>query len=304
MIDLSTKLGKKIFLSNPIMTASGTFGYGNEIAEVVDINLYAGIVSKSLTLKPRKGNPPPRIVETPAGMINSIGLANIGVDAFIREKAGFMKEYQGKLIVNVAGKEETEYFEVVKKLAPVEWIDGFEINVSCPNVKQGGIAFGTDPKVLYKLVRELRDLTDKFLMIKLSPNVTDIRILAEKSQEAGADALAMINTLYGAAIDIYTGKPMINSIIGGLSGPAIKPVAIANIIKSSKVIDIPIVGIGGIMNGSDVVEFLMAGAAAVELGTVHFFNPLVVREILAFLTNYCKKMKITRISEIIGKAEI
>jgi len=304
MVDLSIDLGNKLSLSNPILTASGTFGYGDEISDIVDVELYGGIVTKSLTLKPLEGNPPPRIVETPSGMINSIGLANIGVNLFLEEKADFLKIYQGKVIINIAGRTDFEYCEILKRLTEENWIDGFEINVSCPNVSEGGIEFGTDPKILSNLTRKLRDLTDKFLMIKLSPNVTDIRILAETSQKCGADAVSMINTVYGSAIDINTRKPLINSVIGGLSGPAIKPIAIANIIKAYQVIDIPIIGIGGISRGEDVIEFMLAGASAVQLGTVHFYNPLAINEILQFLEEYCSQNNILSIGDIIGKAEV
>ena len=304
MLNLNTKLGNKLSLSNPILTASGTFGYGDEISDIVDVELYGGIVTKSLTLKPREGNPPPRIVETPSGMINSIGLANIGVDLFLEEKADFLKIYRGQVIINIAGRTDSEYCEILKRLTEENWIDGFEINVSCPNVSEGGIEFGTDPKILRNLTRKLRDLTDKFLMIKLSPNVTDIRILAETSQKCGADAVSMINTVYGSAIDINTKKPLINSVIGGLSGPAIKPIAIANIIKAYQVIDIPIIGIGGISRGEDVIEFMLAGASAVQLGTVHFYNPLAINEILQFLEEYCSQNNILSIGDIIGKAEV
>lgn len=304
MIDLNTKLGNRLSLSNPILTASGTFGYGDEISDIVDVELYGGIVTKSLTLKPREGNPPPRIVETPSGMINSIGLANIGVDLFLEEKAEFLKIYRGQVIINIAGRTDSEYCEILKLLTEENWIDGFEINVSCPNVSEGGIEFGTDPKILRNLTRKLRDLTDKFLMIKLSPNVTDIRILAETTQKCGADAVSMINTVYGSAIDINTKKPLINSVIGGLSGPAIKPIAIANIIKAYQVIDIPIIGIGGISRGEDVIEFMLAGASAVQLGTVHFYNPLAINEILQFLEEYCSQNNILSIGDIIGKAEV
>ncbi|RKY56025.1 MAG: dihydroorotate dehydrogenase [Candidatus Neomarinimicrobiota bacterium] len=304
MVDLSIALGNKLSLSNPILTASGTFGYGDEISDIVDIGLYGGIVTKSLTLKPRKGNPPPRVVETPCGMINSIGLANIGVDSFLEGKSEFLRNYTGKVFVNIAGRTDLEYCEILKRLTEENWIDGFEINVSCPNVSEGGIEFGTDPKILRKLVLKLRDLTDKFLMIKLSPNVTDIRILAETLQEFGADAVSMINTVYGSAVDINTRKPLINSVIGGLSGPAIKPIAIANIIKAYQVIDIPIIGVGGISSGKDVIEFMLAGASAVQLGTVHFYNPLVINEILQFLKEYCLQNNILSIGDIIGKAEV
>lgn len=286
------------------MTASGTFGYGDEIADFVDTNLYGGIVSKSLSLKPRIGNPPPRITETPSGMINSIGLANIGLERYLDEKAEYFQNYKGKLIVNVAGQQDDEFYEILRILDKVNWVNGFEINVSCPNVKKGGIQFGTDPDFMFKLIQPMRDLTDKFLMVKLSPNVTDIGKMAVKVQEAGCDAVSMINTLYGAAIDIYTRKPKINTIVGGLSGPAVKPVAIANIIKARKVIDIPIVGIGGITTGEDVIEFLLAGASAVQLGTVHFFDPKAVEKIHKFLNEYLESQNISAIRDLIGQAKI
>ncbi len=304
MVDLNIKIGKHLTLHNPILTASGTCGYGDELDDLLDVNLYGGLVTKSLSLNPRMGNPPPRIVETASGMINSIGLANIGVDAFLAEKAEFLQKYQGQVIVNIAGREIAEYGQVLQKLSPVRWIHGFEINVSCPNVKAGGIEFGKDPEILYQLTKRLRALTDKPLILKLSPNVTDIALLAKSCQKAGADALALINTVYGAAIDIYTRQPKINSIIGGLSGPAIKPVAVANIIKVYQAVDIPIIGIGGITSGEDVIEFILAGASAVELGSVHFFNPLAIDEILAFIKNYCQQNNISALRELIGKAEL
>lgn len=304
MVDLSVDVSSKLQLKNPLMTASGTFGYGDEVADFIDTDLYGGIVSKSLSLKPRIGNPPPRITETPSGMINSIGLANIGLERYLDEKEAYFKNYKGKLIVNVAGRQDSEYYEIVKILDKVDWVDGFEINVSCPNVKKGGIQFGTDPDFMFKLIQPMRDLTDKFLMIKLSPNVTDIGRMAEKVQEANCDAVSMINTLYGSAIDIYTRKPKINTVVGGLSGPAVKPVAIANIIKARKVIDIPIVGIGGITTGEDVIEFMLAGASAVQLGTVHFFDPRAVEKIHKFLNQYLESQNITAIKDLIGQAKI
>ena len=301
MTDLSVQLGTRLQLANPILTASGTFGYGDELGELLDLEQFGGIITKSLSLQAREGNPPPRIVETAAGMINSIGLANLGLDRFLAEKAEFLSQLGTRVIVNVAGREMAEYVQVVQRLDSVKWIAGFEINVSCPNVKQGGIEFGVNPELLERLVSALRNQTDKFLMIKLSPNVNDIRPLAECVQEKGADAVSMINTLYGSAIDIHTRRPKINTVFGGLSGPAIKPVAIAHIIKAARVIDIPIIGIGGIQDGGDVVEFLLAGASAVQLGTVNFFDPTAITGILAFLRKYCEEQKTTEIREIVGR---
>jgi dihydroorotate dehydrogenase (NAD+) catalytic subunit len=304
MTDLSIKIGENLSLSNPILTASGTFGYGDELRDIVNVERYGGIITKTLTLKPLIGNPPPRIVETPCGMINSIGLANIGVDDFIKEKSDFLKNYSNCVIASIGGSSEDEYCKTLKKLDSEYWIDGFEINVSCPNVQEGSIVFGTDKEILAGLIRKLRDTTEKFLIVKLTPNVTDIRIFAEISQECGADAVSMINTVYGSAIDIYTRKPLINTVIGGLSGPAIKPIALSNVIKTYEVIDIPIIGIGGIQSGEDVIEFMLAGASAVEIGTAHFFNPAIINNVLPFLEKYCSQNNITKLEKIVGKAEI
>ncbi len=304
MIDLSVDLGKGLSLQNPILAASGTFGYGDEIADLVEIEQFGGIVTKSLSWQPRVGNPPPRIVETSAGMINSIGLANIGLDTFLKEKAPFLSRLKCKVIVNIAASTKSEFIQVIRVLDREKWIAGYEINVSCPNVEEGGIAFGTNPKVLYRLSAELRQKTDRFLIIKLTPNVTDIASLAVVVQQSGADAISMINTLYGAAIDINTYRPKISTVIGGLSGPAIKPVALALLIKARKAVDIPIIGIGGISCGADVIEFMLAGASAIQLGSVNFFNPLVMHEILDFLQQYLAKQQITSIRDIIGKAQL
>ncbi len=301
MIDLRINLGNNLVLSNPVMTASGTFGYGDELAEILDINQFGGIVTKSLSLEPRIGNPSPRIVETASGMINSIGLANIGLEAFLKQKKPFLSELTCKVIVNIAARTEEEFGTVIRELDHEDWIAGYEINVSCPNVKEGGIAFGTDPRVLERLIGVLRKTTKRFLIVKLSPNVTDIAAMAKIVQNNGADAVSLINTVYGAAIDIYTRKPKINTIIGGLSGPAIKPIALANVIKVREAVEIPIIGIGGISCGEDVIEFMLAGASAVQLGTINFTNPCVVSEILEFLTVYMKQQKLTTISDLIGR---
>lgn len=301
MINLRINLGNNLVLSNPVMTASGTFGYGDELAEILDINQFGGIVTKSLSLEPRIGNPSPRIVETASGMINSIGLANIGLEAFLKQKKPFLSELTCKVIVNIAARTEEEFGTVIRELDHEDWIAGYEINVSCPNVKEGGIAFGTDPRVLERLIGVLRKTTKRFLIVKLSPNVTDIAAMAKIVQNNGADAVSLINTVYGAAIDIYTRKPKINTIIGGLSGPAIKPIALANVIKVREAVEIPIIGIGGISCGEDVIEFMLAGASAVQLGTINFTNPCVVSEILEFLTVYMKQQKLTTINDLIGR---
>lgn len=303
MADLAVKLGGKLTLTNPIMTASGTFGYGDEISDLVDINQFGAIVTKSLSLEPRPGNPEPRIAETVSGMLNSIGLANIGLPAFLAEKTPFLSALNPKVIVNIAARTETEFITIIQRLDEEDWIAGYEINVSCPNVKQGGIAFGTDPAVLKHLCDALRRATKRFLIIKLSPNVTDIAQMAQIAEDSGADAVSLINTVYGAAIDIHTRKPKINTVIGGLSGPAIKPIAIANVIKVYEVAKIPIIGIGGICTGADVVEFLLAGATAVQLGTVNFMNPCAIYEIIDFISRYMEKYRLHSVREIIGRLE-
>lgn len=304
MTDLKTQLSEDFILRNPLLTASGTYGYGNEITDLVDPELYGGIVTKSISLNPRIGNPPPRIAEVTSGMLNSIGLANVGVAQFLAEKEEFLANYRGKVIVNVVGSDEDEYLQVIRKLESRQWISAYEINVSCPNVRQGGIAFGQDAQILGRLVQKLRGITDKFLIIKLTPNVTDIRIMALAAQKNGADALSLINTVYGSAIDINTRRPKISTVIGGFSGPAIKPIAIAQILKTYKEVDIPIIGIGGISNGADVIEFLLAGARAVQIGTANFYNPGVCIEILDFIDKYCMEKKINCLQDLIGQAEV
>lgn len=303
MPDISVKLGTKLTLSNPIMTASGTFGYGDEISDLVDVNQYGAIVTKSLSLEPRAGNPAPRIAETPSGMLNSIGLANIGLEAFLADKKPFLAALSTKVVVNIAARTEDEFITVIERLDAEDWLTAYEINVSCPNVKQGGIAFGTDPLVLKKLCAALRRTTKRFLIIKLSPNVTDIAKMAQIAEDSGADAVSLINTVYGAAIDIYSRKPKINTVIGGLSGPAIKPIACANVIKVFSAVSVPIIGIGGICNGEDVIEFILAGATAVQLGTVNFMNPCAVDGIIRFIENYMQQQQFGAISDMIGCLE-
>lgn len=303
MPDLSVKLGKRLTLFNPIMTASGTFGYGDEISDLVDVNQFGAIVTKSLSLEPRAGNPAPRIAETPSGMLNSIGLANIGLSAFLAEKKPFLSTLNTKVIVNIAARTEAEFIAVIERLDAEDWLTAYEINVSCPNVKQGGIAFGTDPLVLKKLCAALRRTTKRFLIIKLTPNVTDIARMARIAEDSGADAISLINTLYGAAINIQTRKPKINTVIGGLSGPAIKPIALANIIRVFSAVSVPIIGIGGICNGEDVIEFILAGATAVQLGTVNFMNPCAVDGIIRFIENYMQQQQFGAISDMIGCLE-
>ncbi len=302
-IDLSVSIGN-LKLKNPILLASGTVGYGNEIAQLTDLSKLGGIVTKSLSLKPRKGNPPQRIVETPSGLLNAIGLANVGVDVFIKEKIPFLKELNTTLICNIAASSIEEYVECVQILTHEETIQAFEINVSCPNVKEGGLIFGNDLSSVGRITEKVRAVTKKPIIIKLSPNVPKISEFAEIVKKEGGDAVSAINTLVGSAFDIYTRKPKIKNITGGLSGPAIKPVAIAKVLEIKRNVDIPIIGIGGIMNWKDTAEFMIVGASAVQVGTGNFINPNLGNEIVEGLYEFCSKQKIEKLSEMIGSYQI
>ncbi len=296
-VDLSVNIGK-LKLKNPVILASGTVGYGNEISSFVDLSRIGAIVTKSISLKPRKGNPPQRIVETSSGMLNAIGLANVGIENFILEKIPFLKNLGSTIIANIAASSVEEYIECTKILDQLEEIAAIEINVSCPNVREGGLIFGNDVNAVRTITEKARNATEKPLIVKLSPNVSDISIFAEAARAGGADAVSLINTLVGAAFDIKTRKPKIKNITGGLSGPAIKPVAIAKVFEVSRKVDIPIIGIGGIMNYKDVVEFFIAGAAAIQIGTVNFINPAAGIEIVEGLETYCREMSLDKISEL------
>jgi len=297
--DLSVQIGG-LHLKNPVLLASGTVGYGNEISKFTDISQLGGIVTKSLSLKPRRGNPPPRIVETPSGMLNAIGLANVGVEVFIKEKIPFLKELNTTIICNIAASSLEEYVECTKILESYDTINAFEINVSCPNVKEGGLIFGNDLDWVGRITEKVRAVTKKTLIIKLSPNVSKISDFAKIVKEEGGDAVSAINTLVGTAFDIWTRKPKIKNITGGLSGPAIKPVALAKVLEIKRNVDIPIIGIGGIMNWQDAVEFMITGASAIQIGTVNFINPNAGVEIVNGLNTYCEKLSLNRLSDIIG----
>ncbi len=299
-VDLSVQIGK-LKLRNPLMLASGTVGYGNEISEFTDLNKIGAIVTKSLSLKPRKGNPPQRIVETPAGMLNAIGLANVGVEVFLKEKIPFIKKHDVPLICNIAASTVDEYVECTKILTSEETIKAFEINVSCPNVKEGGLQFGNDVSAVGRVTEKVRAATDKPLIIKLSPNVSYISEFAKAVKAEGGDAVSAINTLVGTSFNIYNRKPKLFNINGGLSGPAIKPIALAKVLEIKRnVSDMPIIGIGGIMNWKDVVEFMIVGASAVQLGTLNFIDPSASSEILFNLEEYCRTLGIESISELTG----
>jgi len=302
-VDLSVKIGTLI-LRNPVMLASGTVGYGNEISEFTDLNKLGGIVSKSLSLKPRKGNPPQRIVETPSGMLNAIGLANVGVEVFLKEKIPFLKKFDVPLICNIAASTFDEYVECTRILTEEETIKAFEINVSCPNVREGGLSFGNNLNSVAKITELVRAATNKPLIIKLSPNVSYIAEFAKVAKENGADAVSAINTLVGAAFNIFTRKPKIQNITGGLSGPAIKPVAIAKVLEISRQVDIPIIGIGGIMDWKDVIEFMIAGSTAVQIGTLNFIDPSAPGKILNQIEEHCIKNGVDKISSLTASYNI
>jgi dihydroorotate dehydrogenase (NAD+) catalytic subunit len=297
--DLSVNLGK-LKLKNPVMTASGTFGYGDEYSEFIDLNKLGAIVVKGLSLKPRQGNPPPRIAETPAGMLNAIGLQNIGIDNFIKKKLPFLKQFHIPVIVNFFGDSISEYVKAAGKLNDTKGIHALEMNISCPNKQKGWSIFGTDPKVTYKVVSEVRKATDLTLIVKLSPNVTDISLMAKTAEDAGADAISVINTLTGMAIDIRTGKPRLANITGGLSGPAIKPIAVRMVWECYKTVRIPIIGMGGIISAEDAVEFLLAGASAVAVGTGNFINPKATMDILEGIKTYMSVKDIRSLKELTG----
>ena len=296
-VDLSVSIGS-LKLRNPIMLASGTVGYGNEISEFSDLNKLGAIVTKSLSLKPRKGNPPQRIVETPAGMLNAIGLANVGVEEFLKDKIPFLKKYDVPLICNIAASTMEEYVECTRILTSDETIKAFEINVSCPNVKDGGLQFGNDVKAVGNVTSKVRAVTNKPLIIKLSPNVSYISEFAQVVKDEGGDAVSAINTLVGTAFNIFTKKPKIFNVNGGLSGPAIKPVALAKVLEISQKIKIPIIGIGGIMNWRDVIEFMIVGASAVQIGTLNFIDPTAPEKMIKELEDYCIATNINKLSDL------
>jgi len=303
VIDLSVEIAGLKF-KNPILLASGTVGYGYEISQFLDLNKIGGIVTKSISLKPRKGNPPQRIVETASGMLNAIGLANVGVEEFLKDKIPFLKQYNTNIICNIAASTIEEYVECVKILTTEDAIHAFEINVSCPNVKEGGLIFGNDPDQVSTITAAVKAVTSKPVFIKLSPNTARIAEFAIRAKENGADAVSAINTLVGTAFNIWTRKPKIHNVTGGLSGPAIKPVALAKVLEISRNCDIPVIGIGGISNFEDVLEFMIAGATAIQLGTINFVQPDASTKIVNGLINYCEKMKINKLRSLTASYEL
>jgi dihydroorotate dehydrogenase (NAD+) catalytic subunit len=302
-LDLSVNFAG-IRLKNPVLTASGTFGYGEEFSDFVDLNRLGGVIVKGISLKPIKGNPPPRIWETPSGMLNAIGLENPGVDVFLHEKLPYLRKFDTAVIVNMFGYSLEEYVAVAERLDAAVGIAGIEVNISCPNVKAGGMAFGTDLKATSELLSAIRKATRLPLIAKLSPNVTDVTAFAKAAQDAGCDGLSLINTLLGMAIDVRCRKPRLANCTGGLSGPAIRPVAVRMVWQTARAVPLPIIGMGGILTGEDALEFILAGASAVAVGTANFVNPLATVDVLDGMTAIMAEQGVRTVKELIGKVNI
>jgi len=293
--DLSVNLGK-LSLANPVIAASGTFGYGLEFEPFVDLNRLGGFCTKGLSLKPRRGNPVPRVIETGSGMLNSIGLENVGLDVFRNEKLPHLQSFQTRIIVNFFGNTIAEYAEMARALSVLERVDALEMNISCPNVEEGGVQFSSHPDIVEEVVSAARKETGQFLIVKLSPNVADIVPIAQAAERGGADALSVSNTFIGTYLDPETGKPYLANVTGGLSGSAIKPLALNLVAQVVPSVKVPVIGVGGIATTQDAVEFLQAGASAIQIGTANFFDPRVTMKILDGLVNWCKDNKINNIS--------
>jgi len=299
MVNLSVKI-KDIELKNPVMTASGTFGYGYELADFIDLNRLGGLIVKGTTLNHREGNDYPRMAETPSGMLNAVGLQNKGVDYFISNILPLIKHYQTNIIVNVSGSTIEEYVKIAEKLNEIKDVHAIELNISCPNVKQGGMAFGTNCDAAADVTSAVRKVYKKTMIVKLSPNVTDISEIAIAVEQAGADSVSLINTLLGMAINAETQKPVLSTITGGLSGPCVKPVALRMVWQVAQKVKIPIIGMGGIMNTSDAIEFFLAGATAIQVGTANFIDPQITIKIIDGIEDYLKRHKLSSVSELIG----
>ena len=292
-----------IQLKNPVMPASGTFGYGEEYAPYLDLNQLGAIVTKGLSLNPKAGNNTPRICETVSGMLNAIGLQNVGIEAFIAQKMPFLAQINSPVIVNFFGNTMEEYAEVAARLNDVPGVAGLEMNISCPNVKQGGIVFGTEAQAAHEVVSLVRKRTDKPLIVKLTPNVTDVRVMARAVEDAGADAISLINTLTGMAVDVKTRKPRLANTIGGLSGPAIRPIAVRLVHQVVQEVKVPVIGVGGIARAMDALEFLIVGAKAIQVGTANFVDPNAMQTIIDGLEEFCQNEGIDDINELIGTLE-
>lgn len=299
MVDLSVEIGN-LKLKNPVLTASGTFGYGEEFSDFIDLNRLGGFIVKGTTLNHRKGNPYPRMVETPSGMLNAVGLQNKGVDYFIEHIYPRLQAYDTNPIVNVSGASVDDYVKVCEKLNDLDGIKAIEINISCPNVKQGGMAFGTTCSGAQSVVREVRKAYDKTMIVKLSPNVTDITEIARAVEDCGADAVSLTNTFLGMAIDVERMKPYLSTITGGLSGACIRPIAVRMVWQVANAVKIPVVGLGGIMNGRDAVEFMLAGATAVQIGTANFIDPTTTVKVIDYIADFLKRHNMSSAKELIG----
>ena len=303
MVDLKININGLEF-KNPVLTASGTFGYGPEFEDFIDIDQLGGIIVKGTTLEHREGNPYPRMAETPSGMLNAVGLQNKGVDYFIQQIYPNIKKYNTNIIINVSGSKLEDYLAVIEKINDLDRIPAIELNISCPNVKQGGMAFGTSCASAAEITKAARKICKKTLIVKLSPNVTDITSIAKSVEAEGADSVSLINTLLGMAIHAETRKPMLSTITGGLSGPAVKPVALRMVWQVSKAVKIPVIGLGGIMTATDAIEFLLAGATAVQIGTANFIDPQISVKIVQGIEQYLVRHKFTSVKEIIGSLEV
>lgn len=303
MADLRTSIGK-LELANPVMTASGTFGYGTEFADFVDLDKLGGVIVKGTTLHHREGNPYPRMAETPAGMLNAVGLQNKGVDYFCEKIYSTIKDYKTNMIVNVSGSAIEDYVATAERINALENIPAIELNISCPNVKQGGMAFGVTAKGAEEVVSAVRKAYDKTLIVKLSPNVTDITEIARAAEAAGADSVSLINTLLGMAIDAERRRPVLSTVTGGMSGPAVKPIALRMVWQVAKAVGIPVVGLGGITNATDAIEFLLAGASAIEVGTANFMDPAVTGKIVDGINEYLDRHGFASVKDIIGALEV
>ncbi len=299
MVDLSVEIGN-LKLKNPVLTASGTFGYGEEFADFIDLNRLGGFIVKGTTLNHREGNPYPRMVETPSGMLNAVGLQNKGVDYFIEHIYPRLLKYDTNPIVNVSGASIDDYVAVCEKLSPLEGVKAIEVNISCPNVKQGGMAFGTTVAGAQSVVNEVRKAYEGTLIVKLSPNVTDITEIAKAVEDCGADAVSLTNTFLGMAIDVEKMRPYLSTITGGLSGACIRPIAVRMVWQVANAVKIPVVGLGGIMNGRDAVEFMLAGATAVQLGTANFIDPTVTVKVVDYIEDFLKRHGMSSAKELIG----
>ena len=303
MVDLKVKI-HDLILKNPVMTASGTFGNGVEFDNFIDINALGGIFLKGTTLNPREGNDYPRMAETPSGMLNAVGLQNKGVEYFINNIYPKVKNYNTNVIVNVNGSTIDEYITLTERINELEKISAIELNISCPNVKEGGMAFGTSCEMANRVTKEIRKVYDKTLIVKLSPNVTSITDIAKAVEDGGADCISLVNTFLGMAIDVEKRRPLLSTITGGLSGPAIKPIALRMVWQVSQTVKIPVIGMGGIMNATDAIEFILAGASAIQIGTANFIDPQITIKIIEGIEKYLEKHNFNSIQDIIGKLQL